>query len=96
MRKLAVWVVPHLRDDRAFSTRAEDNIDNCLASGLALRDVMISSGWECHTFDYYKKRNERPDSILFTEMPRLPLPMVLGSGGFAGLSSYRICICITC
>lgn len=84
MKKLALWVDPASQADRLFDKAAPGNRDDCLAPFRLIKSTLDAEGWECHTQDVFKSSGACPDVVLFFDIPRLPVSMLLG--GWRGKS----------
>ncbi|MFA6433314.1 MAG: glycosyltransferase family 10 [Elusimicrobiales bacterium] len=77
--KLAIWVEPPYRQDELFNSGSPVNRDDCLSAFRLLKESLSHSGWICHTQDIFLASREIPDTVLFLEIPRVPLAGIMGA-----------------
>ena len=79
MKKLAMWVDLPYQEDRIFDEASPGNRDDCLAPFRAIKATLEADGWECHTHDVFRSSGASPDVVLFFDIPRLPVNILLGA-----------------
>src|SRR5579859_5649346 len=76
---LAFWVPPWLRDDGIFDPKHPQNRDDQYHPMRVLRYKLAQLGWRIHTQDVVKRSREVPRAVLFFDIPRLPISVLLCS-----------------
>ncbi|MDU2063429.1 MAG: glycosyltransferase family 10 [Sporomusaceae bacterium] len=78
MKSLAIVVDSAYGNDILFDKTSSMNRDDCLSGYRLLKMQIEKMGGVCHTFDIFQKDNIKPDIVLFLEIPKVPLQMILG------------------
>lgn len=78
LKNLALWVDGIYRKDAIFDSTSPLNRDNCLSTVRLLKARLAEAGWECRTHDIYKSQGVLPDAVLFNDIPKTPLTLLLG------------------
>lgn len=75
---LAVWVDPRVQNDGVFDADHPENRDDENYGARLLRSKLMALGWRVHTQDVLQRQGVTPDAVLFFDIPRRPVALLLG------------------
>lgn len=86
VKQLALWTDGPYQEDALFNPSSSLNRDNCLSPFRVLKTKLSERGWDCHTQDVYKASGTAPNSVLFLDIPGVPVGKLLGRWAGKSLS----------
>jgi alpha(1,3/1,4) fucosyltransferase len=79
MKRLAIWTSESYGKDVSAEINGFSIRDGEASVFKLIKEEFFKKNWDCKTFDIYKSQNSIPDAVLFFDMPRLPLKILLGN-----------------